>query len=519
MAEVGQENVAFEPTTQTHIRFNSKTDAVLAEMLFKEELGIQKFNQLLTVLRNPEFDVKDVTFKNPLEIFHHVASKKQEAAVERSGNIAVAGMPSLVLSGVIRTLVEEVPSIEGPEGHRPLSEAERTLLNMTLAHRSWSFLAQKGLGERVFIRGTASLRAAMLSPLLGSWTKQLAYKWVMTTHWRNGPIPEDPEETYTLLGDLLGRLTGLQRLSLWSMHNQCGDAPVCPFMNALESAPSLEYLWLSHDFFERGEKRGNGLLPLLCETLPKMQRLKSLSFTYWTCDKDATIDLEGTAPGRNLKQLALMDVGSPSYTTWLTRPRGDFALSKINTHISKKEDQESTACYLNSMAPCLSALQSMRLSVSIEADDSEPYESRSLSIGNEMLNISQKLKDLTINAYANCLERGLAPPIAIPDNVERLCFSFSNYDSNNLETVKKYWSNVGETLFQVLTKRVPKLKMLIVVHIDQNRVSPAPPDEVLLDEARQIPYALVRVAELCDERGIEFLFLYEMSKLRELGMD
>jgi hypothetical protein len=516
--EAPDRHTAFEPTTRTRIPFQSATDALLAGMLFREEISAQKFEALLSVLNNPAFDAKQVTFKDPIEIFNHISAQRYAAAKNRARGSEVAGLPAIALAKVIDLLVDEIPTLDTVLHYRELSDAEKALSNMSLVHRSWSFEAQKGLGTRVFIRGNDALRSAMLSPIVGPWTREFAYKWLMTAHWKQGPIPEDPLETYTLLGGMLRRLTGLKRFSLRSNHGLCDESLVRILTNALRESPTLQYLWLSHDASQRESDNGhNSFLIPLYEALPSMRSLKNLSISGWNSG-DATV-FPSLPPGTSLKCVDIPPRLSQACLSWLTCPRGGFSLEKFKYAVPSTSSREYVDRLITTLAPSLSQVTALSLSVSLGQDNVEDSKLVSTVICMELLAQTRNLKDLTISAFTYGLESKPASHISIPSTVERVCFAFTTYEPSEYDALKSYWTNVNQLFTEMIADKNSKLKTAIMAHIDLNRRTPASPGTGIIDGTRGIPTPFLEVAEECDRRGGSFVFLYGREKLRELGLD
>ena len=264
------------------------------------------------------------------------------------------GIPSVVLEEVVDILLQERPSFDYATiglDPVPIAECEKTLMDMSLVHRTWRVYAQRALAVRIHIRGTKGVRAALASPFVGGRTREVAFKW------RKGPNTEDGtysaiEQSETALLELallLQRLVGLRLLAI-ATYNCEGDPSLDNVLASIGGSTTLNGLWLVNKFDEHGDPGlPCGHLDELFRILPLLNQLRFLSVKGW--EVGYRWDYSGAvrraylpsapdhslSPCRSLKQVSIaFDKESqfpPAFAEWLFRPRGEYSLERVSVHL------------------------------------------------------------------------------------------------------------------------------------------------------------------------------------------
>lgn len=167
--------LCFDDELRTHFRCNNASDALLARLLLSGEVEDTSLDLFLSVIKNPNFNPREVTFKRSGDILRLVAEQRQQhidSVVNRSSQGMVnvtAGVPSVVLDGVINVLKSEfdrsVLALRSRDGlcfaatnppmdcfgfigeeRAALSGSRHALLTCCLVHTSWLGMTRHALG-------------------------------------------------------------------------------------------------------------------------------------------------------------------------------------------------------------------------------------------------------------------------------------------------------------------------------------------------------------------------------------
>ncbi|KLO17888.1 hypothetical protein SCHPADRAFT_146021 [Schizopora paradoxa] len=157
-----------------------------------ESIPWQFCDRILRVIRNPQFNSKDVTFKDCGDMFGAIGRRRDHmwSLVEaRPTCDSPSSLPLVILVGVLDYLKIEIISrifqvpIESRyldnrlrvEDNAGVLEWKQTLRNMMLVHSSWHARVKRLLGYSII--STQGLTPAFVqNPLYGEWTRELCLK-------------------------------------------------------------------------------------------------------------------------------------------------------------------------------------------------------------------------------------------------------------------------------------------------------------------------------------------------------
>lgn len=229
----------FDSKLQSHFQCNNASDALLARLLLTDGVEDTILDLFLSVVSDPNFESKDVTFKLSGDI-HRLVGEQRKKNTDSLGNRSLqhgminvtAGLPSIVLDGVIDVLKGELEdavlsqrskdgiaftSINPPfacfglvEGeHRAISICHRILSNCCVVHTSWLTRARRALGFFLISPMNSKADTVLLprfvrSPLYSTWTRQVELKLTVT----------DQANRLTYLASLFSRMPSVVFLQL-----------------------------------------------------------------------------------------------------------------------------------------------------------------------------------------------------------------------------------------------------------------------------------------------------------------
>lgn len=244
----------------THLNFDNSSDALFARLFLKRgplswPLSWTFFDTILSTLRDPAFDVKQITFKDCAD-FHTRIAKIRESSLssitQRESKVS-SPIPYVVLEGVFQVLGDDLRAFVDTvrsenNGHitigilknsRLFSEEfksrQATLAICARVHSSWLERARHQLGS-CHISTPSLLPRSLRNPWLGGWTRDLHISYCNV-----GPDPRTPQ-SHALLRALLARLPNVQHLSLCTKGYKKAElesftsvwADIFPFLPQLE---------------------------------------------------------------------------------------------------------------------------------------------------------------------------------------------------------------------------------------------------------------------------------------------
>ncbi|KLO17827.1 hypothetical protein SCHPADRAFT_900204 [Schizopora paradoxa] len=208
--------LCFDNELRTHFQFKSASDALLARLSIMNGIEDAILDLFLSVVNDPNFDSKEVSFKESADIHLCVAERRQEnldSLGNRSSQDMVnvtAGLPTVVLDCVVDVLKYELEDAvvalrsgdgisfisPGPplscfgnieEERKAIRASRRVLSTCCVVHTSWLSRAHRALGCALMLPLRRTEEIPLLShfvrsPLYSSWTRQVDLKFSLTDH-------------------------------------------------------------------------------------------------------------------------------------------------------------------------------------------------------------------------------------------------------------------------------------------------------------------------------------------------
>ncbi|KLO17861.1 hypothetical protein SCHPADRAFT_994023 [Schizopora paradoxa] len=215
-------NECFDEIYGAKVLFNNPSEALLAQLFLKDEdaIPLPALDALLSVIRNPSFNVEDVSFKNCADFCSFVTSARVEG-ITRRGWVSEAGIPEIILEGALDVLGSELRNAWDVgsshymgdmliRGHGSLFDTIRalrsSLVSVALVHSSWLVRARPLLGyyHRFCASARRPFRRSLTNSFLGPWTRDVQIKFE-----EYSPPPQD-----ILFDAFFARLPNLQALHL-----------------------------------------------------------------------------------------------------------------------------------------------------------------------------------------------------------------------------------------------------------------------------------------------------------------
>lgn len=197
----------FDSDLRTHFQFDNPSDTLLARLSIANDVEDSILDLFLSVIHDPNFSPKEVTFKHSGDIHRKVAKLREEDMCSLGNRSSrgmlnfTIGLPNVILDGVIDVLKAELEdailavrsrhgigfaSLDLPascygdaERQRALLRAAfRTLSTCSVVHTSWLSRAQRALGSsliRPIARTTSTpyLSKYIRNPCYSTWTRQI----------------------------------------------------------------------------------------------------------------------------------------------------------------------------------------------------------------------------------------------------------------------------------------------------------------------------------------------------------
>ncbi|KLO17886.1 hypothetical protein SCHPADRAFT_900255 [Schizopora paradoxa] len=170
------------------VRFDNPSDTIFASLFLPASIskdGLDSVpwefcDRILSAIRSPQFNPKEVTFKNCGDMFRRVGNHRRDlwSAVE-ARSTCNASFPLPILDGIVDCLKAAMPSHTSSEtgdyGYDQRIDGRewtKTLQSMMLVHSSWHARAKRCLGySLVSTYGPTPLM--LQNPTFGEWTKEL----------------------------------------------------------------------------------------------------------------------------------------------------------------------------------------------------------------------------------------------------------------------------------------------------------------------------------------------------------
>ena len=428
-------------------------------------------------------------------------------------------MHPVILDAVIQVILDDRPPFDYTTlgfSQVPVGTDERTLMSMSLVHSSWTVPAQRALGRRIHVRGIEGIRAALSSPAVGAWTREVSFKWRSDAKTNvdvrgTGKCGHTPHTVLSELAWLLLRkAANVRLLSIVSCTSE-NEEPMRVFLKSLGFLAGLEGLWLVNAPVSevRTVARPCGLLGELFATLPYLRRLRFLSVEGWSVgdsgyhnERNITSTEQwfpGTpghsrkkrlshhplafakSPPASLKAVSLSfgDLASfpPCYSEWVFRPRGDYKLDAVSLRLRRRPLQpiedtlgdvnnaDLTSVH-NNIFKWLTGIRTVHCRID-QHEIAYPIgagHDRVLSFGDTLrraVTCFGVVKDLRLQIIGSPLRRPMRE-LHIPQSVETLHIRFTR-NRNSREHVTELFKGLDETLAIQLERRpLPRLRRLTI---------------------------------------------------------
>lgn len=362
-----QQHLADLGRLAVRIPCETPSDALLASLSVAKDMDSLTMGAILSLLRNPSFNSKDVTFSSFEDLSQYISTQRQRLAHSRSlqvshsqasphGSGGNGVVPELILELVAKQLARErTPMVDRIDWDVNVfsSTSQRCprtidLRNMALVHRTWTLPAQAVLRTRADIVGTKNLRAFFRSLYAGPWLKDVYFATLLDG--------ENPDEMIELLKCLLQKCPNLRTLCLYTsfrLHHYFDPYSFGLVIAQLKHMQSLESLWLVQD-------RGHvSCLPILCSVLPNLRNLKHLYIKNWmgkwvgTMNTDSRVEIDRealecqlttTAGGLELTSLSFVD-GRPGDLE-MTAPFIPWLFRKPESKLAARNASSTSQCTL-----------------------------------------------------------------------------------------------------------------------------------------------------------------------------
>ncbi|KAL5520300.1 hypothetical protein ACEPAG_9514 [Sanghuangporus baumii] len=366
---------------RTSLRFSTYSDAKLAGLFLDNDFPVVLFKKVFDAILDPDFKPEDVTFEDVWDMFIYISGRRKKDASKRELAPAVTipdqedkkveTTPIRTNPGVIPPLVLDLVVDRLIKGRMPLGVAAsdpwwasafqsniEPFYSMSLVHRSWTTIAQRGLRQRVVIP-YQYINRFLLSPFCGSWITEMIIYWSV----ENGSIGVTKGDIW-LLEALLDRTPNLRSLSfntslVWlkDFPQPSFDVDICLEIIS-DLLPDLENLWLKHmpAPVSSTEECLDACVEVrsLSRQLPKLRSLRFLSVTSWGSATDGgessqeQPDLNWSEhPPSHLKAIELSHCEGLQCEDlkWLLKPRDEFQLESLSltTRVDYQKEKSHSA--------------------------------------------------------------------------------------------------------------------------------------------------------------------------------
>ena len=146
---------------------------MFAALILKySDVTLEIFDDILSLLQRRDFCASDIRFRRPKEYMEHISSQRREIAKTRQSinqRMAVESPQhrndeQIILLQIVEIVADHIERERTPFQHmtnptfqRQRCEADSTLRNMALVHRSWTGPAQQRLATRIVARSPSAL--------------------------------------------------------------------------------------------------------------------------------------------------------------------------------------------------------------------------------------------------------------------------------------------------------------------------------------------------------------------------
>lgn len=232
--------------------------------------------------------------ENTGENLDHNSKRRQSIAADmnegRSG--IVAQRPQSDRYGFGRSLIvelvaehldtERTPFYFIATAIRPICEADNTLREMCLVHRSWTDAAQRVLRRRICVRSQYAISLILQSPHLGPWVRDLSISTQKDYYYTSeSETITNHMDTRRIVCEILRKCPNVVNLHLWdfrpTLHTHSPAIHrLIDVIKRIGDLVFLEHLWLGNVYSCAASD-----LSELCKMIPRLRVLKSLSLSRW----------------------------------------------------------------------------------------------------------------------------------------------------------------------------------------------------------------------------------------------
>ncbi|KAH8108518.1 hypothetical protein DFH11DRAFT_1084414 [Phellopilus nigrolimitatus] len=334
----------FDEESEDLVHFDSTTDALIAKLHLENHIPPRFIDSFLDILRNEQFDSAQVSFKKSTDIDKSIADYRFGRSLHRAKycDLQNSRLPYDIFPLIMEKITQDRlplrtddPSscfgVLSPEQGFPSCIASR-LQALALTHRALTPLAQRKLGQRIFMQRAEHLRALRRSPLLGPWTTEL-----IVNMYFSEPTHCTPEEIVDSVVAILRRAPGLQFLRIRTPPYLDLESAPCRqrLLSAVGALAQLETLcWIAP---EPSSRHARADIEDICRFTRTMPRLRALVLRNVRCGWVA-FDTEAAAQSHQLRALSLSDVtcpvaySAPSCISWLLGSgSGSSAVTQLTT--------------------------------------------------------------------------------------------------------------------------------------------------------------------------------------------
>lgn len=373
---------AFDDENEEWIPFKSTTDALVAKLHLEAQIPPRYIDTFLELMRRKDFNASKLSFSRTTDIDNSIADFRKHRARERAKHyeFPTTRLPFDIFTHIVDQIAAERLPLRTDDpsscfGVRAIGESRTELISsrlkvLALVHRSLTPLAQRALGERIFVQQKEHLVALARSPLLGPWTSEL----VINTHFAP-PVVLTPEEIMDCAISIIRRAPHLRflRIKTAPYLDEEGAQHLKRLLEAIGELKSLEVLWwMARDKTSRFAKVD---VEDVCRVISGMPRLRTLALRNVRCgwvpfgveDANATEVVQALIPHK-LENLSLTNVefvvhNAPMSLSWLLSPTTPI-LPTLTSLTIDLTSVDTILAVLSTSTSVLANLQVLRLRVS-----------------------------------------------------------------------------------------------------------------------------------------------------------
>lgn len=171
-----RDQAAFDNVIGSYIEYPTRTDALLARLLFTLDIGEDALRKAFSVILDPNFDSKEITLRSVEE--HYLYPKRvRDEHLDELGRRSTASVPEVIIDGVLQAIADDIDDafhVFAFVGRRTFM-SRNDVKNLMLVQRNWVLPARRILGRHLRIDPNVmhqSIRC-LRHPFTGPWTQQI----------------------------------------------------------------------------------------------------------------------------------------------------------------------------------------------------------------------------------------------------------------------------------------------------------------------------------------------------------